>query len=1060
MTDDQFFLSDDTDSFVPGERIVNAETVECDAFFGAAGRQVGPYRLIKQIGEGGMGVVYLAQQDEPIHRQVALKIIKHESVSDSVLARFDTERNVLARMDHPNIAQVLDAGLADGNRPYFVMELVPGLPITRYCDRQKLDVRERASLMVTVCQAVQHAHQKGIIHRDIKPSNVLVMASDEGPIPKVIDFGVAKAIDAHDLQNLQLTVAGHAIGTPLYMSPEQAGLANCDVDTRSDVFSLGALLYELLTGVTPITGTQFREMDPCDFRLALWRGQPPPPSVRLGELGDSLPKIAELRATDPRALIQAVRHDLDQIVCKAISRDRNQRYATANGLARDIERYLDCQPVEASAPSALYRLRRFVRRYRATMTTVCTVACILLAATIVSIRQTYRTAAALRSAEAASRRLSELLYVSDMKVASDAWKDNDPPRVAGLLERHEPSPGADDLRRFEWHYLSRLVDVDSLQIDVARDDVESIHYSADGRCFAAGDRDGTIRVYEATSLKLIATIESEQGRVNDLAFSPDNRTLATAGQDGTLRLWDLATTELRLTIPAHAEPVRGIVYAADGTLLVSCGLDKRIRLWDPTQGTDQGELEGHERGVEGLAVSPDGRLLASAGNDATLRLWDLKERSQIRSVGFANARMVCVAFSGDGTLVAAGDILGNIILHQLPSESSRILVQLLDGVEGLVFLKDDCWLATGDRGGAIQFWPVTGDNEPDVGLGRETYPRWQAHNSRVTTLTLTPDGKHLVSGSRGGRICRWPAQPATCRWVIGEPDNPAAGFAFFHQDSRLVAAHGRALEVWDLDTRKMLQSWAEDQGPWYNIAVSPNRDILVAGNESGQIVAWQLNTCSELARWKSPGNAEWETIAFAPDGHTFAAVAWDRLEDAWLFDLDDPTWQRQVPAHQSDCVAFSPNGQYLAVAWMDDALLHNLTVNQQPRRFRGHSNTLCGVAFSPDGAILATVGHDRRLRIWDILSATEKYTIVAHQDWVNSVAFAPDGWSLATAGDDGIVRLWHAETGQLLLELPHEGDGILQVQYCPNGRCLACRTADDRIVVYDSRRRVANAPVP
>ncbi len=1053
MTEDQFFLSHGSDSSESGERITNAETVECDSLFGVAGRRVGPYRLIKQIGEGGMGVVYQAEQDEPIHRQVALKIIKPQSISDSVLARFNAERNVLALMDHPNIAQVLDAGLADGDRPYFVMELVLGLPITKYCDQHKLGIRERANLVVTVCRAVQHAHQKGIIHRDIKPSNVLVMASDEGPIPKVIDFGVAKAIDAHHSQNPHLTAAGHAIGTPLYMSPEQAGLDNCDIDTRSDVYSLGVLLYELVTGTTPITNAQLHEMDPGEFRLVVWRGEPPAPSTRLRELGDLLPKIAERRGTDSRTLIQTVRHDLDHIVGKATSKDRDQRYGTANGLARDIERYLECQPIEATSPSALYRLRRFVRRYRATLATASAVACILLAATVVSLWQAYRTGAALRLAEASSKRLSELLYVSDMKVASDAWKDNDPPRVADLLGRHVPLRGAEDLRRFEWHYLSRLVEVDSLPIDVAEAEVESIRYSADGRCFASGDRHGTVRIYDATSLEAIATIESAQGRVNDLAFSPDGRTLATAGQDGTLRFWDLATTEPRLTISAHAEPVRGIVYASHGNLLVSCGLDKRIRLWDPTDGADQGELEGHERGVEALAVSPDGQRLASAGNDATLRIWDLKQRSQTRSVGLGNARMVCVAFSGDGEFVAAGDIHGKVILHHLPSENSRILVKLLDGVECLVFLQDDQWLVTGDRGGAIQLWPFTKELDSDIGLGRETYPRWMAHESRVTALAQAADGEHIVSGSRDGRICRWPAQPATCRWVIGNPQAPANDLAFCNDGSCLATARSSAMEVWDLNTRKIQQRWANDQGPWLNVAASPTRDVVVAGNEIGQIVAWRLDTCAELASWTSPDNVEWETIVFGPDGHTFAAVAWDRIEHAWLFDLDDPAWNRQVPAQQSDCVAFSPDRRHLAVAWMDDALQHDLTTNQEPERFCGHSSTLSGLVYSPNGAMLATVSHDRKLRLWDALSAIEKYAIVAHQDWVNSVDFAPDGWSLATAGDDGIVRLWHAETGQLLLQLPHEADGIARVVYGPEGRRIACRTADERIVVYDSIRR-------
>lgn len=1056
MTEDSVFLGDVPDSPGSGRGVADAETAEFGAFCGLENRRIGPYRLIRRIAEGGMGVVYLAEQDEPISRQVALKIVRPELVSDRILARFNAEREVLALMDHHNIAHVLDAGLAEGNRPYFVMDLVPGLPITEFCDQHELGIRDRARLMVTVCRAVQHAHQKGIIHRDIKPSNVLVMSSDDGPIPMVIDFGVAKAIDAHDTDHPNLTAVGHAVGTPLYMSPEQAGLAGTDVDTRSDVYSLGVLLYELVTGTTPITNTQFREMDPCDLRLAIWRGDPPVPSVRLWELGTNLPDIARRRGADSRALLQSVRNDLDRIIGKATSKNRNDRYPTANGLARDLERYLDHQPVEAGTPSALYRFRRFVGRHRATLATVCVVACALLVATVISVWQAGRATSALRSAEAASKRLSELLYVSDMKVASDAWQDNDPPRVAGLLRRHVPVGESNDLRRFEWHYLSQLVESEGHSIDMAKDDVEAIRFAPDGSRFASGDRNGDIRIYDAATGERIATIQSAQVDINDLAFSPDGASLAAAGSDGTVRVWNPDSGQPLLTIPAHDEAVRGVVYAADGVLLASCGLDNHIRLWDASNGTNRGELRGHERGVEALALSPDGRLLASAGNDATLRLWDLARLQAATKITLATARMVCVAFSHDGRFVAGGDIHGNVVLHQLESGISRILVRLPDGVESLVFLKDDRWLATGDRGGSIQFWPVGVEDDLDVGLGWESYPRWQAHDSRVTALALGPGGSRLVSGSRAGRISEWSSQPATGRWVVNAPENPANDLAFVHGASHYALIAGdQAMELWDIEKRAFVKTWGEGEGPWRNVAFSSLRKAIIAGNERGEIVAWSLDSEQELARWDLPGSVAWESLAFAPDGHTFAVAGWDRIGEARVLDLDDPSFVRSLPAHQSRYAEFSPDGRYLGVAWMDDALLYDLQSDGPPRRLYGHSNTVSDVAFDPGGKSVATVGHDRKLRLWDAVSGVQRYAVVAHRDWVRSVAFAPDGWSLATAGDDGVVRLWHAETGQLLLELPHEDHGIRIVRFCAGGRCLVCVTADHRVVFYDSNRRPA-----
>jgi serine/threonine protein kinase/tetratricopeptide (TPR) repeat protein len=349
----------------------------------------GRYKLLEEIAEGGMGTVWVAQQTEPVRRKVALKLIKPGMDSRRVLARFDVERQALAMMDHPNIAKVLDGGVTDQGRPFFVMEYVKGVPITDYCDQNRLLLEERLKLFVQVCHAVQHAHQKGIIHRDLKPSNVLVCLYDEQAVPKVIDFGLAKAMHEPLTDNTLHTAHGLMLGTPLYMSPEQAEFNNLDIDTRSDVYSLGVILYELLTGTTPLERKRFQEASWPEILRLIKEEEPPRPSAKLS--GESaLARIAANRRSEGARLERQVRGDLDWIVMKALEKERSRRYESASALTRDIERYLRNEPIHARSPSSVYRFRKFARRNRMALTTALLVASALLAGTMVSVRQAIR----------------------------------------------------------------------------------------------------------------------------------------------------------------------------------------------------------------------------------------------------------------------------------------------------------------------------------------------------------------------------------------------------------------------------------------------------------------------------------------------------------------------------------------------------------------------------------------------------------------------------------------------------------------------------------------------
>jgi serine/threonine protein kinase/tetratricopeptide (TPR) repeat protein len=388
------------------ETFLTSPTVELRSLLDASADEgpdtsIGPYRLIDRIGQGGMGTVFLAEQTQPVQRQVAVKIIRPGLDSDKVIARFEAERQALALMDHPHIAKILEAGTTPAGRPYFVMELIRGEPITPYCDGRRLTLRERLEIFISVCQAVQHAHQKGIIHRDLKPSNVLVALYDGKAVPKVIDFGIAKATGGKLTERTLSTEVGSVVGTLEYMSPEQAESGELDIDTRSDIYSLGALLYELLTGTTPLQPSLRRGTSLMGQLRIIREEDPPRPSTRLSTT-EELPTIAANRGVEPKKLLGLLRGDLDWIAIKCLEKDRTRRYATANALARDLERYLNAEPVEACPPSAAYRLGKFAQRHRVGVAAGLAVAAALLLGAVVSVWQAVVASRAKQDALAAA----------------------------------------------------------------------------------------------------------------------------------------------------------------------------------------------------------------------------------------------------------------------------------------------------------------------------------------------------------------------------------------------------------------------------------------------------------------------------------------------------------------------------------------------------------------------------------------------------------------------------------------------------------------------------------
>ena len=1033
-------------------------------------QQIGPYKLLQQIGEGGMGTVFMAEQKEPVQRRVALKVIKPGMDSHQIIARFEAERQALAMMDHVNIARVLDAGATESGRPYFVMELVHGVPITTYCDDNHLTPRERLELFVPVCQAIQHAHQKGIIHRDVKPSNVMITLYDGKPVPKVIDFGVAKAMEQKLTERTLFTQYGTMIGTLEYMSPEQAEMSDLGVDTRSDIYSLGVLLYELLTGSTPLGCKQMKEAAYTEILRMIKDEDPPKPSTRLSESGEALASISAQRHTEPAKLSKLMRGELDWIVMKTLEKDRNRRYATANGLAADVQRYLNDEPVQACPPSSAYRFRKFARRNKRVLATVGLLAFALVAGTVVSAWQAIRATKAeglantnYETSEVQRHKAQDQLLLTE-QAQNQATRRLFEARLAqakaGSLSRRvgqrhdsldavvEAAKIARDLNLPE----ERLLELRNAAIAcLALPDlhlakqwpgwpVGSDNVDFDGKLeqYARSDSQGSVSICRVADNEEVARLPPT-GAQTWIRFSRDGKFLAVGSSGGHLTLWKLG----------GPEPIRekqfddafGFDFSSDSRRCAIGRVDGPIRLVDLASEQLSRELPKGRRGMQ-LALHPDGRQLA-VSCDTSVEIRELDTGKVVADLKHP-LKAHNLAWHPDGQTLAVGGSDRRIYLWDVAASKQTLVLEGArnDAMEFAYnpagdLLASACWE------GVLRLW--------DPRTGKQLFSTWSGISNMPPRFG--PDGGRLAGDIRDGKLGLWDVIATGEYRTLVRAQAGGKGLhhnAAIRSDARLLAVgmYG-GVGLWDLASRREL-SFIELPGS--NLVLFETSGELLTNGSAG-LLRWPIQTDAATPGVRRIGPPQKLSVPGSTckidssfDSRVLASA---QFQGGLVLHADRPDQPvRLQPHHDVRYIAVSPKGEWVATGSHSAAgvkIWEALNLSGKPvKEIPGDGSC---VGFSPDGKWLATT--EGGLRLWAVGSWQEGAQIGGG----GAFAFSPDGKLLAVDTGYGAVRLVDPDTGReyARLEDPNQ-DRASAMSFTTDGTQLVTTNNDGHSVhVWDLR---------
>jgi WD40 repeat protein len=997
---------------------------------------VGHYRVLRLLGEGGMGAVYEAEQDSP-HRTVALKVIRPGLLSTAFLKRFAQEVKILGRLHHPGIAQIYEAGVAEDGQPFFAMEFVRGLPLDEYDRLQALTLSARIGLFTRVCDAVQHAHDRGVIHRDLKPANMLVEETGE---PKVLDFGVARATDADLLARADLTQAGQLLGTPSYMSPEQMAADPAAIDHRADVYALGVILFELLAHQPPYP----LENRPLAEAARLILEQDPP---RLGSIR------AELRG------------DVETIVAKALEKDPARRYQQAADLAADLRRWLAHEPILARLPSALYHLLKFARRHTGLVGGVAaTVAALVLglAGTIsFAVREAHERGRAEQNARQAIDKEREALfqaYRARLAAAVAALQNPDVHDAARQL-----SAAPEDLRDWEWRHLqSRLDDSTS---------VIPLHAQEAGLLLGASDR---LQVWALTSagLRLTDLGSCEQKAVGRIGKSvlqerqerPYPVSLAQARRGLRVAVWvsntafelldEAGRVVCRVDVPQTTEP-RHVALSPDGTRLAcawSEGDSSPFAVYDAMTGKQTAVCSGPRWGIQ-LAVSPDGARLVSSGEDQLARLWDAATGALLSRCRGHESKINSAAFRPDGARLVTASSDGTV--RQWDVATGREVEPAYDRHSGevtaAVYGPDGQWVASAGTDRTIRVWRAT---------GRQDVAALHGHRGAVTGVAFAADGRRLASFSseaalwRGdGTVRVWDVDPRATLPVLRGHTSFVYPVAF-SPDGRWIASGGwdNTVRLWEAATGETCATLPHP-GIVPCLAYSPDGTWLVSGGDrDARLRIWDMTTARVRKEIQGPaGTLRFLTVS--PDGRRVAATASGAQLKYHLQVCDVASGERLFSA-EGGALAYSPDGRWLTIRAADEktVLLVDAWTHETVARLEGHEKFVYGATFSHDSRRLATCSGDHTVRLWQTDSGACQ-VLSGHTDEVFAAAFHPDPGApgrLATAGRDRAIWLWDLTRGEEVARLPGHTSYVWSLAFSPDGTTLVSGSGDSTVRLWDT----------